>query len=449
MDQEQKKELVDEISSIQKNQEIKEREYLNKSKKLLSKYLLFFAIIFALLGSSFAIGYREGKNDQTPRVDTFIPIDRTAIENKFPADGKSLDFSLFWKVWDLLKAKYVDKSSLNAQDLVYGAIRGMLKATGDPYTTFFDPEETKSFSEDLGGSFEGIGAELGVKDNILTVIAPLENSPAEKAGLRAGDKIIKIGDKATNDMTVYEAVDLIRGAKGTEIKLTIFRQGNEDTQEIAIIRDTIEVKSVKLEFKENNIAYLKINKFGEGTDKEFDKAINEIILKDSKGLIIDLRNNPGGLLDRSISMASRLIPKGKIIVIEEDGSGKRTSLSTLGGDKLSQLPTVVLINQGSASAAEILAGAMHDDQGTKLIGKKTFGKGSVQELLSLPGSSSAKITIAKWLTPNGDYIMEKGISPDIEVELTIDDFNKNKDPQLDKALEVIKEEIKNNINTQR
>ncbi len=443
MDSGEKNELLEEINSLQKKQSAKDDEALQKSRKLLFKYLLFFAVLFVLLGSSFSIGYQEGKKAQQTSTDQFLPIDRTEIENKFPADGKSVDFSLFWKVWDLLKSKYVEKASLNTQDLVYGAIRGMLKATGDPYTTFFNPEETKSFSEDIGGSFEGIGAELGVKEDVLTVVAPLENSPAEKAGLRAGDKIIKIGDKATTDMNVYEAVDLIRGAKGTEIKLTIFRQGEKDTQEISIIRDKIEVKSVKLEFKENNIAYIKINKFGEGTAKEFDKAMNEIILKDTKGLILDLRNNPGGLLDRSISIASRLIPKGKAVVIEEDGSGKRKNLNTLGGDKLSQLPAVALINEGSASAAEILAGAMRDNQKTKLIGKKTFGKGSVQELITLPGSSSTKITVAKWLTPNGDYIMEKGISPDIEVGYTVEEFNKDMDPQLDKALEIIREEMKN------
>ena len=442
MDQEQKKELIDKIEEIQEKQSIEERIKLGKSKKLFLKYLLFFAVIFVLIGSSFLIGYREGKNKQGSAADKFIPIDRTVIENKFPADGKSIDFTLFWKVWDLLKLKYVDKSSLNAQDLVYGAVKGMLKATGDPYTTFFDPEETKSFAEDIGGSFEGIGAELGMKDNILTIIAPLENSPAEKAGLRAGDKVIKIGDKATTDITVYEAVDLIRGDKGTEVKLTIFHEGDKNTREVAIIRDKIEVKSVKLEFKENGIVYLRINKFGEGTAKEFDDAMNQIIMKDSKGLILDLRNDPGGLLDRAVLIASRMMPKGKVVVIEEDGSGKRTNLNTQGGDKLTSLPTVVLINEGSASAAEILAGALRDNQGTKLIGKKTFGKGSVQELIGLPGSSSAKITIAKWLTPNGDYIMEKGINPDIEVDFTTEDFNQNKDPQLDKALEVIKEEIK-------
>lgn len=439
MDDNQKKEIME---KIRENQENELDMQFKKSKKLIFKYLLFLLIGLILLASSFEIGYRKGRSGQDASND-FFPISKTIIDNRFSSSDNSVDFSLFWKVWDILKTKYVDKSTLNAQDLVYGAIKGMLKATGDPYTTFFNPEETKSFAEDIEGSFEGIGAELGVKDDILTIIAPLENSPAEKAGLRAGDKIIKIGDKTTTDMTVYEAVDLIRGTKGTEVKLTIFRQGDKESQEIKIIRDVIEIKSVKLEFKEAGIAYLKINKFGEGTAKEFDVAMNEIILKSSGGLILDLRNNPGGLLDRTVTIASRLMPKGRVVVIEEDGSGERDYLYTAGGDKLSSLPTVILINEGSASAAEILAGAMHDNRNIKLIGKKTFGKGSVQELVNLPKSSSAKITIAKWLTPNGNYIMEKGISPDIEIDYPDEDFSKNKDPQLDKALETIKEELKN------
>jgi carboxyl-terminal processing protease len=412
---------------------------LKKARKLFLKYLLFFAVIFVLLGSSFWLGLREGRKQLLPQAD-FLPVDRTVIENKFPTDGKSVDFGLFWKVWDILKIKYVDKASLDAQKLIYGAINGMLKATGDPYSTFFNPEETKNFNEDLGGSFEGIGAELGMKDDVLTVIAPLENSPAQKAGLRTGDKILKIGEKTTTDMNVYAAVDLIRGEKGTEIKLTIYRQGEEGTKEISIIRDTIEVKSVILEFKEK-VAYVRITKFGEETDKEFDKIANEIIMRGATGLVLDLRNNPGGFLERSITVASRLIPKDRVVVIEEDSTGKRLNLNTQGGDKLNYLPIVVLINEGSASASEILAGALRDDLGIKLVGKKSFGKGSVQELMNLPGDSSVKITVAKWLTPKGDYIMEKGILPDVEVNLTMEDFNKGKDPQLDKALEIIREEI--------
>jgi carboxyl-terminal processing protease len=199
------------------------------------------------------------------------------------------------------------------------------------------------------------------------------------------------------------------------------------------------VKSVKVEFKPDNIAYIKINKFGEDTAQEFDAAMNNVVTKGSKGIVLDLRNNPGGFLDKSVDVASRFIPKGQVVVMEEDYTGKKNSLYTSGGDKLSSIPTVVLINEGSASASEILAGALRDDRGIQLIGKKSFGKGSVQELISLPQNTSVKITVAKWLTPKGDYIMEKGITPDIDVNLTTDDFNNNRDPQLNKAIEVVKE----------
>jgi len=317
-----------------------------------------------------------------------------------------------------------------------------LRATDDPYSYFFDPRESKSFSQDIEGSFEGIGAELGIKDNILTVVAPLEGSPAQKAGLMAGDKILKIGGKVSSDMAIDEAVDAVRGKKGTEVNLTILRAGEQETREISIIRDVIEIKSVKFEFRENDIAYLKIIKFGENTSKEFNDAVNQIISRKSKGIILDLRNNPGGLLDEAIKVAGKMLPKESVVVFEENSEGEKESLKTAGGDKLSGVPTVVLINEGSASASEILAGALHDDQDITLIGKKSFGKGTVQELIKLSGNSSVKITVAKWLTPKGDYIMEKGISPDIEVDLNTDDYNNNRDPQLDKAMEVIKEKMK-------
>jgi len=417
----------------------KEEENLEKNRKLFKKYILFFAIIFLLIGS-FWLGFERGKS-KGAEENKSVPLTEALIENKSASDKPTVDFSLFWKVWDLLKEKYVNRTTLDAQQMVYGAIKGMIKATGDPYTTFFDPKETKSFSDDIGGSFEGIGAELGIKDAILTVIAPLESSPAQKAGLRAGDKILKIGDKSTADMTIDEAVDLIRGKKGTTVKLTIFHEKAQETQEVVITRETIEVKSVKIEFKDSNIAYIKITKFGEETGKEFDAAMNQTLAQNSRGIILDLRNDPGGFLDKSVDIASRLISKGQVVVIEEDNAGKKENLYTSGGDKLSSLPMVVLINEGSASASEILAGALRDDREVSLIGKKSFGKGSVQELINLPGDSSVKITVAKWLTPNGDYIMEKGINPDFEVDLTTDDFDNNRDPQLDKAMEVLKEKM--------
>ena len=432
---------MNEEQLIIEEQQMNEEENLKRNKKLFKKYLIFFAVVFLLVGS-FWLGFSRGKSAQGVPDNKSFPLTETLLENKIPGSENSVDFSLFWRAWDLLKEKYVNKSSLDAQQLVYGAIKGMVRATGDPYTTFFDPKETKSFAQDLEGSFEGIGAELGIKNEVLTVIAPLEDSPAQKAGLRAGDRIFRIDDKMTTDMTIDEAVDLIRGQKGTEIKLTILREGEQEAREIPITRDTIEIKSLKLEFKDSDIAYVKLIKFGEETAQEFDVAMSKIIAEGSRGIVLDLRNNPGGFLDKSVDIASRLIPKGKVVVMEEDSAGKRESLYTSGSDRLSALPIVVLINEGSASASEILAGALRDDRQVLLIGKKSFGKGSVQELVDLPGNSSMKVTVAKWLTPNGDYIMEKGINPDIEVDLSLDDFNSNRDPQLDKALEVIKEKMK-------
>lgn len=408
----------------------------NVAEKIFKKYLSFFVVLFLIFGS-YWIGFAKGKNSEKSEA---VPIEQARIQNKVP-ENKNLDFSLFWTVWDLVKEKHIDKNSLDAQEMAYGAIKGMLSATDDPYTNFFDPKETKAFSQDMESSFEGIGAELGKKDGILTVIAPLDDSPAQKSGLIAGDKILKIGDKSTADISIDEAVDMIRGKRGTEVNLTILHPGAEETNEISITRATIAVKSVKLEFKPDNIAYLKVTKFSEDTSKEFDQAVNQIVSSQTKGIILDLRNNPGGFLDKSVEVASRMIPKGKAVVMEEDYTGKKETLLTEGGDKLSSVPTVVLINEGSASASEILAGALRDNQGIKLIGKKSFGKGSVQELIPLPGNSTVKITIAKWLTPNGEYIMEKGINPDVEIDMSLDDFNNKRDPQLDKALEMIKERI--------
>lgn len=418
-------------------------EDMDKNRKVFKKWLSVFFVFF-LVAASFFWGINRGKiiaEKERAAVEN-ITLDQAILENKFSSKNKDVDFSLFWKVWELLKEKHIDKASLNAQKLVYGAISGMLEATGDPYTSFFNPEENASFTENIEGSFDGIGAELGIKDELLTVIAPLEGSPSEKAGMRAGDKIIKVGDKIVADMSIDDAVKEIRGKKGTEVRLTILREGEDETKEITIIRDTIEIKTVSIKFKENDVAYLKISRFGEKTSEEFDNTISEMLSRNSKGIILDLRNNPGGLLNSSIEVASRMIPKGKIVVSEEYSNGKKDNLHTLGGDKLSTLPIVVLINEGSASASEIVAGALKDNLGTVLIGEKSFGKGSVQEMTELPGGSSVKITVAKWLTPNGNNIMDKGIEPDIEIEFTEEDYKNERDPQLDKALEVLKEKMK-------
>ncbi len=411
-----------------------------KNRKLFNRAVIA-GFVLMLLAASFWFGFFEGKNHKAP--EEVLPLNQAVIINKDISKGNTLDFSLFWQAWDLLKEKYVGASSLDSHALLYGAIKGLFQATGDPYTVYLDPQENKTFSEDITGSFEGIGAEMGIKQGVLTIIAPLESSPAEKAGLRAGDKIIKINGENSADMSLEEAVDKIRGPKGTEVKLTIWRNGSKETQEIAVQRDVINVKSITLELKSDDIAYLKISRFGEDTDSEFNKTASQIAGGKARGIILDLRNDPGGYLDAAINIAGRMIPKDKIAVIEESGNGEQKKILTRGGDVLSGVYTVVLINEGSASASEILAGALRENRdNVTIVGKTSFGKGSVQELLPLPSGTAAKITVARWLTPRGEQINEVGIKPDVEVDLSDEDYNNNKDPQLDKALEIIKEKIK-------
>lgn len=419
---------------------VKKQQY-ERGALLFKKFSFFFLIIF-LIGISFWSGYKYGHKESTAvsvESNSILPPEDAIILNKNNPD-KTIDFALFWKVWALLKDKYVDGGKLDAHALFYGAIDGMLAATGDPYTTFFDPKENKEFQEDISGVFEGIGAEMGIKDNILTIIAPLEGMPAEKAGLMAGDKVIKIDDQVTAKMSMEEAVKKIRGAKDTEVKLTIFREGDEDTRDIIVKRGVILVKSVRFEMKEGDIAYIRVNRFGDDTEKEFGIAVKQALDKKATGLVIDLRNNPGGFLEASIEMASLMLPSGKVVVMEEDGTGKRKEIKARGGDVLSGIPTVVLINEGSASASEILAGALRDNrENVTLVGKKSFGKGSVQELIAVGKDTSVKITVARWLTPAGHQINTVGIPPDIEVAVTREDLEKKIDLQLDKALEILKE----------
>lgn len=397
-------------------------------------------VVAVIICTSFFAGvfYTEYKSSKVNKTAIFENILVKSHEKKQP---QGVDFSLFWEAWNLVNEKYVDKSKLDQTKMIYGAISGMIKAVGDPFSGFMNPEETEAFSQDMEGTFDGIGVEIGMKNEILTVIAPLEGTPAAKAGLKAGDKILKIGDELTTDMTVDQAVTKIRGPKGTEVTLTVLRNGGDEPKEIKITRDTISVKSVRLETKDGGIAIVKISKFGDDTTAEFNRVASQIITQKSKGIILDLRNNPGGYLESAIDISSKFVPQGEVIVSEETSDGSRKNYDARGGSVLSGLPVVVLVNGGSASASEITAGALRDDLGAILVGKKTFGKGSVQQLEKLSGGSSLRITIARWLTPNGDYIMEKGIDPTVDIDLTDDDYNNDRDPQMDKALEILKEKI--------
>ena len=354
---------------------------------------------------------------------------------------EEIDFSLFWEVYHKLQEKFVDKGKFDTQKMIYGAISGMVKSLGDPYTVFFPPEETKRFEEDVKGVFEGVGMEIGIKKGQLQVIAPLEGTPAQKAGLRSGDKILKINDTETSDLTIDEAVDLIRGPKGTEVTLTIFREEWKKTKEIKLMRDVIEVPSLKREIKEidgQKIAYIQLYQFSENASFDFRKAAIEILTSPAQKIILDLRNNPGGYLEVAQDITGWFLEKGKIVVIEDFGQGNKQEYKAQGPGTFSDYKIVILINQGSASASEILAGALRDNRGILLIGEKSFGKGSVQELEKLKEGSSLKITVARWLTPKGQLITDVGLEPDIKVEMTEKDYEEEKDPQLDKAIEIIK-----------
>ena len=362
-----------------------------------------------------------------------------------PEENKpdKLDFNIFWDVWKKVNNNYVSQDATkDTKKRVYGAIKGMVASLGDPYSVFFDPDETKDFTTELDGKFTGIGAELGVRDGILTVIAPIEGMPAEKAGLLAGDKVIKVNDELTNDMTIEDAVKKIRGEKGTEVTLTVLHKNAKETSEIKIIRDEIDIKSVTYEKKEGDVGYIRIKGFMDDTDEEFDKVVSQVLADKVKGLIVDVRSNPGGNLQTAINIISKFVPKGEVILWERDRKGNEKDYRAIDGQELKNLPVVVLIDGGSASASEILAGALRDDRHSPLIGAKSFGKGSVQSLEPVRGGSSLKVTIAKWLTPSKQSIHEVGIEPTIKVELSLEDIKSKNDKQLKRAMEEIKKQIK-------
>lgn len=384
-------------------------------------------LAFILIGASFYSGFLYGKLQYGKLQCRICP-------------PEEIDFSLFWEAYHKLKEKFVDKSKIDAQKIIYGAISGMIKSLGDPYSAFFTPAERKKFEEDIKGSFEGIGIEIGIRNGQLLIITPLEETPAKKAGLRAGDKILKINDILTVDLTIDEAVNLIRGPKDTEVTLTILREGWEQPKEIKIRRDLIKIPSIKFEIKETpegeKIAYIKIFQFFENTAQDFNRIANEILKKGLNKIILDLRNNPGGILQEAEEVASWFLKKDQIMVIVE--GKERTEHRTKRDGKFADYPIVILINNGSASGAEILAAAIRDNREAKIIGEKSFGKGSVQEPDLLSDNSLLKITTAKWLTPKGQHISEVGLNPDLVVKMTEEDYEQEKDPQLEKALEIIK-----------
>ncbi len=355
----------------------------------------------------------------------------------------SVDLTEFWRVWNLLDEKFVTSTTstnLTKEDKIRGAISGLVKSYDDPYTTYFPPEDAALFEEDISGNFSGVGMEVGVRDDMITVIAPLPDSPALKAGLLAGDTIVRINDESTEGMSTDKAVRLIRGEKGTEVHFTVFRKGDTEFKEITIVRDTISIPTSKTE-ERDGVFIISLYSFNALSEVEIQNALREFVKSGKKKLVLDLRGNPGGYLQSAVGIGSYFLPMGKTIVRESFGGDTgeevyRSSGRELGSSAPEKL--VVLVDGGSASASEILAGALQEHKVATIIGEQTFGKGSVQELVSLDDGASLKVTVARWLTPNGVSISEGGLTPDIVVERTMDDRTNNKDPQLDAAIEFLK-----------
>ena len=399
-------------------------------QKFLKPSLIVFVsvvIVAASFGGGVYVGY-----ERRPAIEKVKGVLGQEVQKP-----QEVDFSQFWEVWAELEEKYVERSTIDRKKLVTGATSGLVKALGDPYTVFLPPQQSKLFREDVHGSFGGIGAEIGIRKETLTIIAPLKGSPAERAGLKAGDKIFKINATSTADLSLEEAVSFIRGPIGTKVALTVSHD-SEDIREVTIIRETIVVPILDTAHKDSGVFHIHLLNFNEKSPLEFRGAVREFLASGDKKIVLDLRQNPGGFLDAAVDIASWFIPAGEVVAREREADGTETLYRSAGHRLLEGVPLVVLTDQGSASASEILAGALRDARGAKLIGEKTFGKGSVQAVKNLSGGASLKITIAKWLTPNGTSINEKGLEPDIKVEVKKEDAKAGKDPQLEKALEVLK-----------
>jgi carboxyl-terminal processing protease len=411
-----------------------------------------FIVIAALCLLTGGLGYRLGER----KISVSFTPDKRIIVNQSPPAAVTVDFSLFWDVWQRLHRSFIDRASIDPQKMVWGAISGMVDSLGDPYTTYLTPQDNKDFKDNLEGAFEGIGAQLGMKDNRVMVIAPLKGTPAESAGIRAGDYIMKVDGVDTSGWSVAEAVNKIRGPKGTTVKLSILHAADSLAVDISIVRNTINVPSVEWWIKPvsdieeisgvpsavnlpqtGKVAYIRLSQFGDNTNADWGKAVTEILASGGSvgGLILDVRNNPGGYLEGAVYIASEFIKSGTVVSqVNSDGTKQDYPVDRQG--RLLTIPMVVLINKGSASAAEIVSGALRDYKRATLVGETSFGKGSVQTPEDLPDGSSVHITTGRWLLPNGDSISKKGITPDIVIAMDAT-VTATADAQLEKAIELL------------
>lgn len=404
-----------------------------------SRILLGVGLAILLASATFFSGIQIGKENITGANQSASVLSMFQRDTPQPADA---DLEEFWRVWELLDEKFATASSsenLTAAEKIDGAIDGLVRSYGDPYTAYLPQTEAAFFDEDISGNFSGVGMEVGVRNGIITIIAPLAGTPAESAGVLAGDLIIEIDGETTENMTVERAVRLIRGEAGTDVVLTIARSGETDFLEIPITRAQIEIPTVKTETKDG-VFIITLYSFNALAEMKMQEALREYVRSGSTKLILDLRGNPGGFLQSAVSISSYFLPAGKVVLRESFGDTDKETLFRSSGKTLKEFAPdemVVLIDGGSASASEILAGALSYHGYATVLGQPSFGKGSVQELVSLPSGAALKVTIARWLTPGGVSISEGGLTPDISVERTLEDRENNRDPQLEAALEVL------------
>ncbi len=418
---------------------------MKKSKiKFIIQVVAVILLFIGVWSGGFISGSRWGWQVNLPS-----PFSNIAHREK-PKELPAGDMQVFWDTWKTILSKYVDRQHLDTQKMIEGASAGLVQSLDDPYSVFLNKEQTKDLSQELSGEFFGVGMEIGRKEGFLVVVAPLPNTPAARAGLQPNDKILKIGKTNAGNISTAEAAKLIRGPKGTTVVLTVYRSSWDKTKEIKLVRQKISIPSLSWKMLDNKIAYLQIYNFNQPLLTKFYQAALQIIAAKPQGIIIDLRNDPGGYLESVINISGWFFPKGQVILKEDFGNQRIKLYRSKGPDLFKNIPIVVLTNGGTASAAEILAGALRDNREAKLVGEKTFGKGCVQELVPLKDNgASVKITIAKWLTPKGTIIQNNGLVPDYEVKNsteigTYEKVNLAKDKQLQKAIQVLTNQITSN-----
>ncbi|MFN8634670.1 MAG: S41 family peptidase [Chloroflexota bacterium] len=401
--------------------------------------LLAFAMAFV---SGYLFGRAEPSGGPLAFLDVLQPATARATEDGVLSSDEQARFKVFWESWQVVEREFYDKSQIDHQRLIYGAIKGMVDAVGDPYTIYQTPSQRELNDTDLRGSFDGIGIQVDLKDNRLTVVAPIEGSPAEAAGFRPGDIVLEVDGKSLSGKTLNDTVGLIRGQRGTPVTLTILRPGTNDPFPITVVRAEIKLKSVRARMLDDQVGYVRISSFSASTGTEMAAAIKDLMDRQARGIVVDVRNNPGGYLSTAVESAAQFMEPGSVVLYQQSGNGERKTYRTEGGGTAAQVPVAVMINKGSASASEILAGALRDNGRAILVGEKSFGKGTVQNVHQLSDQSGLRVTTAQWLTPSEKPIHGIGLIPDRAVELpptaTISsEATRADDPQLDAAVSYI------------